>query len=317
MRVNRTLLYAGIFLVAIGGVVVAADLTAVSRDVLVAALRLWPLAIIAIEIGLVLKRTPAALGGGLVAVAVTGLLVGSAFAAAPRVSGFCTTNGDAPRATQSGTFSGPANVSVTTNCGALNVAMVPGSTWRLDAPTGGHRDAVVRSTDRSLAIESASRDSGFDLGRQDWDLALPTGGLDSLSVTLNAGRGDLDLAGATIPRVSIAANAAELILDASEGNVSTLAGELNIGQIRLLLGAASDMTGTFDVNLGELMICAPDDLGLRISSSGDAHELKVDGTAVDADSWQSPGYASASHHVNLEVNVDLGSVEINPIGGCK
>ena len=33
--------------------------------------------------------------------------------------------------------------------------------------------------------------------------------------------------------------------------------------------------------------------------------------------WQSPNYASATHRADLTVNVNLGNVEINPIGGCK
>lgn len=46
MRVNRRFLYWGILLVALGGVLVAADLGAVDTPALTDALRLWPLAII-------------------------------------------------------------------------------------------------------------------------------------------------------------------------------------------------------------------------------------------------------------------------------
>src|SRR5690242_2718690 len=51
MAINRRFLYAGLFLVALGGVLVAVDLTAVSTDALTNALRLWPLAWIAIGVG--------------------------------------------------------------------------------------------------------------------------------------------------------------------------------------------------------------------------------------------------------------------------
>ena len=43
MRVNRKFLYAGLFLVAIGGVVVAADQGAIDAATLADVVRLWPL----------------------------------------------------------------------------------------------------------------------------------------------------------------------------------------------------------------------------------------------------------------------------------
>ena len=55
MRLNRTLLYTGVFLVAIGSAVVAADL--LSTAALIDLLRLWPVAVIAIGLGIALRRT--------------------------------------------------------------------------------------------------------------------------------------------------------------------------------------------------------------------------------------------------------------------
>lgn len=317
MRVNRTLLYAGIFLVAIGGVVVAADLTAIGENILVGILRFWPVAIVAVGVGLVARRTRMRLVGGLLATAVSGLMLGSALAAAPRLSGFCTSDGASARATQSGTFDGPASVSVTTDCGPLDVSMTPGSGWRLDAPKGGSRDAVVNASGRSLAISAATRSSGIGDNRSDWNLSLPSQGVDDLSVTVNAGRASVHLGDASLKRLSISANAASVIVDASNAILSSFGGDVNVGSVSLTLGSRADMEGAFEVNLGELTICAPPDLGLRISSSGDASEFTVDGNKISTEFWQSPDYASATHHANFEVSVDFGSLQINTIGGCK
>lgn len=316
MRVNRTLLYAGIFLVAVGAVVVAADLTAVGDSVLVGILRFWPLAVIAVGLGLVLRRTRLSLGGGLLAAAVPGLLLGSAVAAVPRVSGFCT-DGDVARATQEGAFDGPASVAVTTDCGTLDVSMAPGGRWRFDAPDVASSSARVNATGRSLSISSATRTRGIGEAREDWNLVLPANGVTDLSVTLNAGRGSVHLDGGTVDRMSIAGNAADLVVDASSGRLSSLSGEVNVGQLSLLLGAQSDFTGSVDVTLGEFRVCAPPDLGLRVTADGDAREFRVDGTKQPGSAWQSPGYASAAYHVNLDVSVDFGAIQINPIGGCK
>jgi hypothetical protein len=86
MRLNRTLLYTGVFLVAIGGAVMAVDFGPVSTPALTDALRLWPLAVIAIGLGIALRRTQVSLASGLLAAAVPGLVLGAAMAAAPRLA---------------------------------------------------------------------------------------------------------------------------------------------------------------------------------------------------------------------------------------
>ena len=317
MRVNRTLLYAGIFLIAVGGVVVAADLTSAGEGVLVGALKLWPLALIAVGLGLVLRRTRVSLGSGLLAAAVPGLLLGSAFAAVPRVSGFCAADTTAARATQQGTFDGPASVSVTTDCGSLAVSTGPGNGWQLDAPSGGDRTAVVNASGRSLSIASASRNSGFKDGRDDWNLTLPASGVEDLAVTVNAGRGTVSLGDAGVGRLSLAAHAAEIVGDMSSASVGSFTGAVDVGLLSLHLGSASDFAGSVEVNLGELQVCAPAGLGLRITAPGDVRDFRANGQKVSGSVWQSPGYTSASHQVDLDVDVNFGAVLVNPIGGCR
>jgi hypothetical protein len=86
MRVNRTLLYTGVFIAAIGGAVMVADFKALSTPSLIDVLRLWPLALIAIGLGIALRRTQLSLASGLLAAAVPGLILGSAMAIGPRVA---------------------------------------------------------------------------------------------------------------------------------------------------------------------------------------------------------------------------------------
>jgi hypothetical protein len=85
MRLNRTLLYMGVFLAAIGLALLAADLTGVATDSLIGALRLWPLALIAVGVGIALRRTRLSVASGMLAAAVPGLVLGVAMAAIPRV----------------------------------------------------------------------------------------------------------------------------------------------------------------------------------------------------------------------------------------
>src|SRR5206468_3411757 len=73
------------------------------------ALRLWPLAIVAIGLSLVARRTRFSLPGGVLAAAVPGVVLGGALAVAPRFVGDCGARGEPPAAVrQQGTFDGPA-----------------------------------------------------------------------------------------------------------------------------------------------------------------------------------------------------------------
>jgi hypothetical protein len=86
MRVNRTLLYTGVFVAAIGAALMAADIGQPSANVLIEILGLWPVAVIAIGVGIVLLRTRLSLAGGLLAAAVPGLLLGGLLALSPRLA---------------------------------------------------------------------------------------------------------------------------------------------------------------------------------------------------------------------------------------
>jgi hypothetical protein len=320
MRVNRRFLYVGVFLVAIGGVLVAADLGDVESSTIADALRLWPLAIVAIGLGLVLRRTRFSLAGGMLAAAVPGLVLGGGFALAPHFAVDCGGGGVASSGTtRQGTFSGPATVSVTSGCGSLIVGTSSGSDWQLQAGNTAGRTPIVHATAQSLSIDSGGNQGWhwFDASRDAWNLTLPTSRIDDLSVVVNAGKGQVGLSGAQVGRLDLTANAAETLVDASEASIANVSGTINAGLLSLHLAAGTDIVGSLQVNAGELQVCTPTGLGLHVSHGGVLSGIKVNGQSVPGGDWQSPDYASATHRADLSVIVNLGAVEINPIGGCK
>ena len=320
MQVNRRFLYWGILLVALGGVLVAADLGAVDTPVLTDALRLWPLAIVAIGLSLVLRKTRWSLAGLMLAAALPGLVLGAAFAVAPRFAGNCGVRGEvANAATTEGTFDGPATVFVRSGCGSLNVTTAPGSAWRLNAGNTAGRTPAIDSSARTLTIDATSeRGRNFlDAGRDSWDLTIPTTDLDELSMVVTAGRGQISLAGASIKQLALTVNAAEAVVDASAASVADVSAVVNVGSLSLTLPAASDLTGSLRVGAGELRICAPPGVGLRVTSRDVAGGVIVNGLDQQESDWQSPDYASATHHADLTVRATFGAVQINPIGGCS
>ena len=319
MRVNRRLIYGGLFLVAIGGVLVAVDQGVIDTAALADAVRLWPLAIIAVGLSLVLRRTQLSFPSGLLAAAVPGLVLGGAVGLAPRYAADCGARGEpASVASQQGTFDGSATVSVRTGCGSLNVSTAPGSAWRLAAGNTAGRIPSVRSTPQSLAIDTGSEDGHFELGSRDaWDLTLPTSRIDGLSIVANANRTRVSLPGAQVGRLALTGNASEIALDASGASIENLSTAVNTGTLSITLPAASDPVGILRLGGGNLEICAPPGVGLRVTMSSGPELVVVHGLEQNGSVWESADFASAPHRADLQVRVNFGTVQINPIGGCK
>ena len=320
MRVNRRFLYWGVFLVAMGPVLVAADLNGVDETSLADWLRLWPLAVVAIGLGIVLRRTRFNVAGGMLAAAVPGLVLGGAFALGPRIAVDCGVRGEPSTfVTRAGTFDGPARIDVATGCGSLAVTTAPGTGWSLEAGNTENRVARVESSGNSLSIDSGRRDGwhGFGAGRDVWRLRLPTSTIDELSLVVNAGEGDIDLAGAQLGRLDLTTNAGKTTLGLSDTSISALSGTVNAGKLSIELPASVDLTSSVVVNAGALEVCIPDGVGLRVHHTGVLGGTSYNGLDQNGSTWQSPDYRSAAHRTDLTVTVNFGNVDINPIGGCK
>jgi type II secretory pathway pseudopilin PulG len=321
MHINRRFLYAGVFLLAIGAVLVLADLGVFDATALANALRVfWPLAVIALGIGVVLRRTQFSLQAGLLAAALPGLVLGGAFAVGPRAASECgRSSASATMASQQGSFQGPATVTLTGGCGALTVKTASGDAWQLMAANSANRQPFVRSSPFSLSIDS-SENEGWpfrDTGRNTWDLTLPTNNTDNLSMVVYAGQGNVALPGARLRRLAVTANAAKVVVDASAAaSVSNLSGTVRVGMLSIDL-PDSDVAGTFRVGGGRLQLCAPPGVGVRLTSTGFPKEFEVAGEHQGGSGWESENYASATHRADLQVSANFGSVEINPTGGCR
>jgi hypothetical protein len=319
MRVNRRFLYWGVVLIAIGGVLVVADLTAVDTTTLTDLIRLWPLAIVAIGVSLLARRTRLALPALLAAALIPGLVMGAAFAVVPRYAGHCGARGDVANvASQSGTFDGPA----TSRSGAAAAS----STSRLRPATAGRSTPRARPcSGRDRRDADLARDQRLRQGPEPprWgprrvDLVLPTSDIASLELVVTTGDGRADLAGARLGDVSLTANAGRAVVDASgAASLRSVTGVVNVGAMSLDLPATSDFTGSFTVGAGKLDLCTAPGLGLRVTSSDTGGNVSVAGLDIDSGQWESSDYRTAPHRADLTVHVTFGAVDINPIGGCK
>lgn len=319
MRVNRRLLAWGVFLLTLGGVLVAADLRTVDTAMLTGLVRLWPLAVLAIGLGMVLRRTTLALPLALAAALLPGLVVGAALAVVPRFAGDCGGRGEPqPTGVAQGTFTGSANVTVRSGCGSLAIATAPGDAWRLDARNTTARPPVVESTASSLAIRQAADGADLlDAGRDAWDLALPAGRIESLSVVTLAGDSHISLAGAQLDELTLTANASRMVVDAADGSIAELSGRVNVGSLAISLPGRGFVTGSLRIGGGTLRLCSAPGAGLDVTVSGTAEHVTVGGVEWEEPRWTKPGYELASIRASVDVHVNFGAIEIDPIGGCS
>jgi cell wall-active antibiotic response 4TMS protein YvqF len=319
MRVNRRFLYWGVFILALGAVLVVADLGA-DEAVIADALRLWPLALVALGLGLVLRRTQFNVAGGMLAAAVPGLVLGGAFAVGPRFVVDCGDRGEPTTVlTREGTFDGPATVSVKAACGLMDIDTAPGNGWQVQAGSTATGIPTVDASGRTLSIDAGGGEGWhrFDEGRDEWHLTLPTTAIADLSVVVNAGEGRVNLPGAQIDRLEVKTNAGRTTVDLSGAAVSNLSATINAGQLSFSLPAATDLVGSLEVHAGALEVCAPDELGLSVHHSGSLSGIDIEGSHQRDSDWESDNYGSATHHADLTIDANFGNVEINPIGGCK
>jgi hypothetical protein len=316
--VNRKFLYWGVFFVAIGAVLIADQGHLLDADAVGQALVLWPVALIAVGVALVLRRTRVGIAGGIVAAALPGLLIGGMVVAAPGLTPpNCHVGNPTGYTTHDGTFGAGARVTLDLSCGDVETTVVPGSSWRLEVGDTGAPEPTIDASTDSLSIRSSGHRRPFDLGDGDvWRLALPDALPIDLSSTINAGSARFGLAGAQLGDLDLVVNAGEARVDLTDATLDTLTLRANAGSSRVQL-PSSDLTATIDANAAKVSLCAPADVGVRVHQTVLLGSTQLNGLIDTGNGWVSPGYDTATHHADVTLKVNVGSVDINPEGGCK
>ncbi len=317
--VNRRLLYLGVFLVALGAVLLYGRNETADRDAVLRALQLWPIVVIGLGVALLLRGTKLGIAGGVLAAAMPGLLLGGLLVIGSSLEADCGVSEPRSVETQEGSFGATARVEIGVDCGELAVSMAPSTRWKVETShTAGANPRIDVEPDR-LSVASTNQRTRFGLpwSGGDFTIVLPTDSLLDLTAEVNAGRGRLDLARARLGDLRVDVNAGDVRVDLTGATFDTLALEANAASAVVLLPASEDFEATFDVNAGELTICASERLGLRIRDEIVLGSADYSGLIRTDGVWESAGYASATHHADVTVSVNVGSVNINPEGGCK
>jgi hypothetical protein len=301
----------------LGGVPLAYHQGAVAASTLGDAWRFWPLIVIGIGLSLVLSRTPAFFVGGTVIAVCMGLIFGSALAIGPNVG--CGGGQSSRSISQSGAFDGSTSVELDLQCGSATIAASTDGQWHVDASNTAGNTAHVTSTSGSLSVKSAT-DSGwsFDKGNDDWQIQLPANQQIDLASTLDLGDARFNLASANLASARFSLNLGTLHVNLSGSNVGSLNVSTNLGSAYVTLDGSSDLTGRLETNLGSLVVCVPSGLGVQVTSTDSlsSSDFSRAGLIRAGGSWQTPGFDSAAHRAVLTVKTSLGSLTLQPEGGC-
>jgi len=317
VRVRRGLLFWGLFFIPLGGVPLLVRAGLIDANVVADAWRLWPLLLVALGLTLILGRGRAGALGTVVAALALGIVAGGALAASTpfigNVGGCGATASTADRHTErSGTFAGPAAVTLDMDCGTLDVSMTPGSDWHVLADHRGDPPRIESTVD-TLDVHSPDV---FGIRRQAWQIELPSDQTQTIGITANASSGTVKLAGATLDTLKADLNAVDLRLDATESRISQADISVNAGRVRIRTG--TDFHGSLTANAGQIELCAPPDVALRIRVQEQltfAHNLDERGLTRSNDVWTRSG-TSTGGLVDIEVQGNAANLTLDPDGGC-
>jgi hypothetical protein len=323
MHLDRRLLGWGLFFILVGGIPLAARAGLLDEARIAQWPQLWPILLIGWGAGLLLRKTPIDWLGGAIAAITFGIMGGGLLttgaAGLPFASGCASGQPSAAFAPRTGQLDTTAQVNLDFNCGTLEVAAVDGTAWTL---TGSDRDGTgpkVSSTASQVAIESGDQDGFPGEGRSTWNLGLPRSPTLRLGITLNAGEGSVDLAGATINSTTVTLNAGKLTLDlGSTAMLGDVNATVNAGSGSLAL-PVGERNVNLSLNAGSLEVCLPPAAPIRVDWAGTlgSNNFNAAGLVrVDDSTWTSSGFDAAQAHTELHVSANAGSFELQFGGTC-
>jgi hypothetical protein len=320
MRVGRRALGWGVFFIVVGALVLGAHEGWLDVRSLADFGRFWPLILVAIGIGLILERTAFAPLGSILVAATFGVLVGGALATGPGFSLGCVGDGGGssgqPATARTGSFAGTtADVRLHLSCGDLTVTTAAGNAWSVDGTSD--RFAVTSGPD-SLDLTTSSGTFFLPPGRSPVraGVTVPTAPTVALSLTLDAGNLEADLAGGSFSSVSGTVNAGNGRIDLSSARADSLSLTLNAGNLAIWLPSTTTQAG-ITVNAGKIDICVPDGVGLRVSSTEVLASTDYGpGFSRQGDAWVSADWATATQRADVRMTINVGSATVGT-GGCR
>lgn len=329
MRINRSLLNWGVFLIALGGVPLAVQQGWADSSIAGDLWRLWPLILVGIGLGLILRWTPMAWLGGAIVAGTFGIIFGALIAGGVSgISSACVGIGSGESATtEDSDFASSTafRLDIELSCGEVAVERGTGATWAVEAVHDPADPPVIEGSPSALVITQSGGDDGlFFLGQQrrnEWDVQLPASAAISTDMTLNAAEGTVDLGGGPVATFNGTFNASDIGLDMAEATTpepAPLNVTFNASSGKLALPAGS-IIGNITLNASSLEVCLPQSAEARIEleSTLASDDLGKSGLSKSGDGWQTAGYATAATRIDLSITSTVSSVSVERPEVCS
>jgi hypothetical protein len=344
MRINRGLLNWGVFLIALGGIPLAVDQGWLESDIAGDLGQLWPLILVGIGLGLILRWTPLSWFGGALVAATFGIILGAATVSL-RDNDLANLQGIIP-AVASTACAGDAvgedtsseggladadefSAEITLSCGELQLSRASGATWSLDAQHDAEDQPRIEQTERegvTTGIE-ISQDTDYGVaflgGRSQsrWDLEVPAGAALRLGSTLNAASATIDPGSGPVTRVAGTWNASDATIELADtsGDTATSVGlTLNASDGRLTL-PARDILGDITLNASSLEICVPESAAIEVDYTSvlGSDDLASSGLSeVSSGRWATPA-SDSDGRVVLSITNTVSSLSLERPEACS
>jgi hypothetical protein len=324
MRIDRRLLGWGAFFLIAGAVPIAVRGGALPRDVVEGWPSLWPLLLIGGGLGLVLRGTPLHLLGGTLTALTAGVMAGGllavGLAGVPAFGACGTGSGATAFADQTGTIPNGGSMDIQFNCGTLRVGTVDGSAWTLSGSgPAGRQPQVVEDANGVRILPPLANADIFHNSTSTWQIGVPHALIGTLNVTLNAGEGTVNLAGATVVTTNLTVNAGSLdatLADAAAA--SRVEATVNAGSAVIALPDGLERAD-FSLNAGSMTVCVPAEAQVRIGWRGGLASNNFAGLGLarlGGDRWATSGLDATSPATDIEISANAGSFTLVIGGSC-
>lgn len=319
MHVDRRLIGLGLFLIVFGAVLLAVRQGLIASELAERVWTLWPLLLIGAGVGMILEGRPGGWLGGLLAAVTLGVMAGGLVAtgALPLVGCGGGDGSGRPFPTQSADLADTGAVRINLGCGDLVVTTTEGSTVTIDGTSEEGRPPDLERADGQVDVTADRGGALFGIGtaRNSWRIALPRDPAILLEINLNAGEGDIRLAGARLSSVELDVNAGSTGLDLREVDlIGALTVAVNAGSATVWL-PDRPLEGSLAVNAGSIAICAPESIGLRITTNADnptsSNDFEARGLVRAGDAWESPEFKTADVRIILDAEANAGSLSLD------
>jgi hypothetical protein len=320
MTIDRGRLGWGVFFVTVGVVALAVRFGWVDPAWFEGIWRLWPLILVGIGVGLILRRTAFAALGDLIVGLTFGLMIGGVLATPINTGLSCLPSGAASGTPfeQSGTLtSDTAEIDITFPCAEVVIASSTGSGWTV---TGTGIDAgtiAVDADDDALTVQRSGGPNFWGQGTAGrLDVALPTQPRLDLEIDASAGSVAATLSGTTIDSLDMSVNAGEATVLLAEASLESFSASVNAGSATLSLPATS-WSGSASANAGSIAICVPAGAAARVTTSTALGSVDGgEGWNETEDGWATDAWIAAGEGAEMTLSVNLGSAALR-VGGCE